>query len=129
MRFHDFNLSGYSVSKFGSEIVLDLVSDESHETSKVRFSGVAAYHFVHAGSAIIMDITQVPVPQLLKTTGDELAEWERTLGGLPIGTTTAPSTLRRFKRMAIRRGPSVRLSALKVLSSRMMLERNNVRPN
>jgi hypothetical protein len=31
--------------------------------------------------------------------------------------------------MAIRRGPSVRLSALKVLSSRMMLGRNNVRPN
>ena len=83
MRFHDFHLSGYSVSKFGGEIVLDLVSEDSRETSKVRFSGVAAYHFVHAGSAIITDITEVPVPQLLKTIGDELAEWERTLGGLP----------------------------------------------
>jgi hypothetical protein len=77
VRFQDFQLEGYAVSKFGGEIVLDLVSDESDETSKIRFAGVAAYHFVHTGGGIILEITERPIAELIYQVGDQLAEWWR----------------------------------------------------
>jgi hypothetical protein len=81
VRFHDFHLEGYTVSKFGGEIVLDLVSDESDETSKIRFADVAAYHFVHKGGGIILEITQRPIAELIHQVGDQLAEWWRLHDG------------------------------------------------
>ena len=81
MRFHDFHLEGYTVSKFGSEIVLDLVSDESDETSKIRFADVTAYHFVHTGGGIILEITERPIAELIHQVGDQLAEWWRLHDG------------------------------------------------
>ena len=50
MRFHDFHLSGYSVRKFGGEILLHLIYDyppRPPEESHIRFGDVEFYHFVH----------------------------------------------------------------------------------
>ena len=83
MRYHDFHLAGYTVSDFGGTIVLDLECDHSDkptEISRIKFSDVAAYHFVHTGGAIITEIDEVPIPQLLEEVGDQLAEWNRMHG-------------------------------------------------
>jgi len=84
VRFHDFHLAGYSVSDFGATIVLDLASDypdQPAETSRIKFSDVEAYHFVHTGGAIVLDIAQVSLAELLQQVGDQLAEWWRLHGG------------------------------------------------
>ena len=84
MRFHDYHLAGYTVSDFGGAIVLELVYDypgQPDDTSRIRFSDVAAYHFIHTGGAIILDIAEVPLPQLIHQLGDQLAEWWRLHGG------------------------------------------------
>ena len=86
MRFHDFHLAGYSVSDFGSTIVLHLVydyPDQPHEISRIRFSDVSAYHFIHTGGAIITDLEEVPLSQLIAEIGTQLAEWWRLHGGYP----------------------------------------------
>jgi hypothetical protein len=81
VHFHDFHLEGYTVSKFGGEIVLDLVSDDSDETSKIRFADVAAYYFVHTGGGIILEITERSIAELIHQVGDQLAEWWRLHNG------------------------------------------------
>ena len=80
MRFHDFHLAGYTVSDFGGTIVFDLVYDyprQPPKTSRIKFSDVAAYHFIHTGGAIILDIAELPLAELLQQVGDQLAEWWR----------------------------------------------------
>jgi hypothetical protein len=84
VRFHDFHLESYTVSRFGADITLHLVyddADQRRETSVIRFSDVEAYHFVHTGGAIITDIAVIPVAELLGRVGDQLAEWQRLHGG------------------------------------------------
>jgi hypothetical protein len=81
VRFHHFHLEGYTVSKFGGEIVLDFVSDDSDETSKIRFADVAAYHFVHTGGGIILEITERSIAELIHQVGDRLAERWRLYDG------------------------------------------------
>jgi hypothetical protein len=84
VRFHDFHLAGYTVSDFGGTIVLELVydyPDQPLETSCIKFSDVAAYHFVHTGAAIILEIAELPLAELLQQIGDQLAEWWRLHGG------------------------------------------------
>jgi hypothetical protein len=84
VRFHDFHLTGYSVSDFGGTIVLHLVydyPDQPHETSHIRFSDVSAYHFVHTGGAIITDIAEVPLLQLITEIATQLSDWWRLHGG------------------------------------------------
>ena len=86
MRFHDFHLSGYTVSDFGGTIVLELVydyPDQPREISRIRFSDVAAYHFIHTGGAIIVDIAEVSIPEFVHKIGDQLAEWWQQHGGYP----------------------------------------------
>ena len=86
MRYHDFHLEGYAVKNFGSEIVLDLVwnyPNSSFERSRIHFSEVATYHFIHTGGTIITEITEVSLPDLLAKHGDQLAGWWRLHGGLP----------------------------------------------
>jgi hypothetical protein len=83
MRFHDFHLSGYSVRKFGGEIVLHLIYDDppqSPEESHIRFSDVEFYHFVHTGGAIILDIAEVSLSELLDRFGDRMSDWNRQHG-------------------------------------------------
>jgi hypothetical protein len=84
VRFHDFHLASYTVSDHGATIVLELVWDypgEPYETSRIKFSNVAAYHFIHTGGAIILDIAELPLAELLQQIGDQLAEWWRLHGG------------------------------------------------
>ena len=84
MRFHDFHLAAYTVSDYGATIVLELVYDypeKARETSRIKFSDVATYHFIHTGGAIILDIAELPLPELLQQIGDQLAEWWQLHGG------------------------------------------------
>jgi hypothetical protein len=84
MRYHDFHLEGYAVTKFDGEIVLDLIwnyPDSPSERSRIRFSDVAAYHFIHTGGAIITNITDMPLPDFFSEYGDQIAEWWRLHGG------------------------------------------------
>jgi hypothetical protein len=84
VRFHDFHLAGYTVSDFGGTIVLDLVYDypnRPQEKSRIKFSNVAAYHFIHTGGSIILDIAELPLAELLQQVGDQVAEWWRLHGG------------------------------------------------
>jgi len=83
-RFHDYRLVAYSVRSFGNEIVLHLVHDyppEPKTESHIKFSDVAAYHFIHTGGAIITDIEQVPLAQILEKVGDKLTRWWQQHGG------------------------------------------------
>lgn len=69
MRYHDLHLSGYTVSDFGSRIVLHLVSEypgRPREESHIEFSDVACYHFVHTTSAVMTDLQELPVAQVVK---------------------------------------------------------------
>jgi hypothetical protein len=84
MHFHDFHIAGYSISDFGGTIVLDLVYDYPNQPkieSHIKFSEVAAYHFVHTGGAIMTDIEEVSLENLLERVGDSLAERWRQHGG------------------------------------------------
>jgi hypothetical protein len=83
MHFHDFHLSGYSVRKFGGEIVLHLIYDyppQPPEESHIRFDDVEFYHFVHTGGAIILDIAEVSLSEFLDRFGDRMSEWDRQHG-------------------------------------------------
>jgi hypothetical protein len=83
MRFHDFHLSGYSVRKFGGEIVLHLIYDnppQPLEDSHIRFGDVEFYHFVHTGGAIILDIAEIPLSEFVTRFTDRLGEWDRQHG-------------------------------------------------
>jgi hypothetical protein len=85
MRYHDFHLAGYSVTEYGNKIILDLLYEFPNQprvTSRIKFSEIAVYHFVHTGGAIIIDIAEVPIRELLLSVGDELADWWRLQGGL-----------------------------------------------
>ena len=80
MRFHDFHLTAYEVRQFGAEIVLHL--EVPGEQSHIRFADVELYHFVHIGGAIILDIEQVPIPQILDEFWERIAHWASQYGGL-----------------------------------------------
>jgi len=59
MRYHDFHLKGYAATKFGTDILLELLYDYPGQpvgTSWIHFSDVEAYHFIHTGGAIITEI-------------------------------------------------------------------------
>ena len=83
-RFHDHRLAGYVVGEFGKRITLNL---EYHppgvprQVSAIEFSEVAAYQFIHTGSAILADIREVPLADLLRDIGGSLAECWREHGG------------------------------------------------
>ncbi len=84
MRYHDYHLSGYSVSDHGGTITLHLVYDYPglpKDHSEIEFTAVAAYRFVHTGGAIITEIYEVPLPELIEAIYDELTESWRCHGG------------------------------------------------
>ena len=85
MQLRDFHLTGYTVSANGSRIVLHLeyaYPGQPKEASHIEFSDVAAYHFVHTGSAVITDVEEVPLADLLEAVGTRMAEWWRRHGAL-----------------------------------------------
>lgn len=84
MRCHDFHLRGYSVSNFGSELVLHLVDGlrSPAQESHVRFTEIELYHFVHTGGTIIFGIDEVPVSQILDEFWERIAYWAPQYGGV-----------------------------------------------
>ena len=89
LRFHDFNLEGYEVSQFGTRIVLHLVLDapgKESERSDICFSDVALYNFTHTAGAIVTDIEECSVSDLLDEIGVRVVEWNRLHGIRQWGT-------------------------------------------
>jgi hypothetical protein len=85
MRYHDFYLTGYSVRRFGAEIVLHLLykyPPKPEEESHIKFVDVELYHFVHTGSAIIIDILEIPLTEIFDRFWDRMAQWYRQHGGI-----------------------------------------------
>ena len=85
LKYHDFHLESYLVSDFGNKITLHLVFDYPNrpkEKSSIEFTDVVAYHFIHTGGAIIIDIDEIPLTELLEKVGGNLSEWFRQHGGL-----------------------------------------------
>src|SRR5687768_702261 len=83
MRYHDFHLREYRVSDFGKRITLDVVYDyagKSKEESQIEFADVALYNFTHTGSAVITDIDETSLSDLLSEVGETLREWHRQHG-------------------------------------------------
>jgi hypothetical protein len=83
MKYHDFQLRGYSVESFGSRIVLDLVYDHAgseKEESRIQFSDVACYSFEHTTGAIITDIEELDVAILAKEEEHKLLTFSRQHG-------------------------------------------------
>ena len=57
------------MSDFGRKIVLNLVYDypgDPKQESQIEFSDVACHHFVHTDGAIITDIEEKPLNELVK---------------------------------------------------------------
>src|SRR5438477_11163994 len=85
MHYHDFHLKGYSVRRFGAEIVLHLLDKyppRPEEGSHIKFSDVEIYHFLHTGGSIIFGIDEVPLPQMLDQIWDRLLALGHQHGGI-----------------------------------------------
>ena len=83
MRYHDYHLDRYEVSDRGQTITLHLVygyPGQETDYSCIRFVGVALYSFVHTQNAIITDISEVSIPELLSEYRAEVDEWNRMYG-------------------------------------------------
>lgn len=83
MKVHDYHLDKYEVSDRGSLISLHLVyghAGEETDKSIVTFSGVELYHFTNTQAAIISDIEEVPIRDLLPSFSSELEYWNKWYG-------------------------------------------------
>lgn len=83
MRYHDFHLDGYTVRDSGGNLVLHLSLDSEHDgrvESRIEFTGVSVYHFVHTGGAILTEIVEMPVRELVKQEQAFLSEAAHKLG-------------------------------------------------
>jgi hypothetical protein len=83
MKFHDFHIQGYEVLDRGQVITFHLAygypgeeTDESH----ITFSGVVLHHFIYSHGAIVTDIEEVSLSDLLRPIEAELVEWNRMYG-------------------------------------------------
>jgi hypothetical protein len=82
-RYHDFHLREYRVSDFGKRITLDLVFDyagKPKEESRVEFSDAALYNFGHTGGAVITEIEEASLDDLLDEVGGTLTHWNKQSG-------------------------------------------------
>jgi hypothetical protein len=83
MRYHDFHLREYRVSDFGKHITLHLVYDYAGRPkveSQIEFADVALYNFTHTGGAIITDIGETSLNDLLSEVGESLSAWNQQHG-------------------------------------------------
>ena len=83
MRYHDYHLISYEVSDGGEIITFNLVygnSGQETDRSCIRFSDVVLYNFVHTNNAIIVDIDEVPISELIEEIGSDIVEWNRRYG-------------------------------------------------
>jgi len=83
MRYHDFRLHGYRVADFGKRITMELFSDyagEPRHESWIEFSDVALYNFTHTAGAIITEIEEVSLENLLTDERASLEAWNQQQG-------------------------------------------------
>ena len=83
MRYHDYHLDKYEVSKRGEVITLYLVygyPGEETDKSVITFSDVALYNFTHTTGAIITDIYDEPITEFVNKWRKEIQEWNRMQG-------------------------------------------------
>ena len=89
MRFHDYHINEYTVSDRGETITFDLVygyPENETDQSIIKFIGVALYNFTHTQNAIVTDIYEMPIPELLREIGPSVVEWNRMHGIKGFGT-------------------------------------------
>ncbi len=80
MRYHDYHLVKYEVSDSGETIVFHLAYEyPEQETlhSNIKFLGVAFYNFIHTTNAIIIDIEEVSLSDLLDEIANDIQQWSR----------------------------------------------------
>ena len=100
MRYHDFHLKDYTVSNHGVIVTLCLIKTEGSAPeakqkveSHIEFSDVETYNFIHSGGAILTDILEVSLEQMINEVYPKLAEWSIQIGPLPgTGKRLRPST-------------------------------------
>jgi len=83
MRYHDYHLKKYEVSDRGETITFHLVygyPEEETDDSYINFSNVALYNFSHTTDAIITDIEETEISELMQEYGNEITEWNRMHG-------------------------------------------------
>lgn len=81
---NDFQLIGYSVSDCGACVTLHVTFEYAGRPAQllnIEFSGVAAYHFTHTGGAIITDVEEIPLAEMIGRNWDNIAQWSRQVGG------------------------------------------------
>ena len=87
MRYHDFHLKEYTVSNHGAIVTLCLIKTEGSAPeakqkveSHIEFSDVETYNFIHSGGAILTDILEVSLEQMINEVYPKLAEWSIQIG-------------------------------------------------
>ena len=83
MRYHDYELDKYEVSKRGELITLHLVYEytgEETDKSAITFSDVVLYNFTHTSCAIITEIYEENISEFISKWSEELKEWNRLYG-------------------------------------------------
>ena len=80
MKFHDFKIEKYEVSNDGKTINFSLVNPHNSETSKITFTEVTLYNFIHTGGAIITDILKIRPSQLVKENSSAIENWKNLYG-------------------------------------------------
>jgi hypothetical protein len=104
MRYHEFHLRGYTVSDFGSTIVLHLVYDypgQPKERSDIEFSDVICHYFIHGSSAIIIRIDEEPIAEFIREE-EQLLSSLATKHGLNYWHTDASEYVRTLERKGFR---------------------------
>ena len=80
MRYHDYHIDKYEVSDRGGTITFHLVNGylgAETEVSRIVFTEVTLYNFIHTDNAIITDIYEVNPSGLIEEISSEVIEWNR----------------------------------------------------
>jgi len=92
MKYHDYQLEGYSVREYGAQITLHLVYDYSgapKDRSDIEFSNVLIYNFTHTGGAVITALYEVSLATLVNEKKADLDDWQSNHGGLVLWNSDA----------------------------------------
>jgi hypothetical protein len=80
MKYHDFHIDKYEVLDRGNTIIFHLVygyEGQKNDHSLITFTEVALYHFVHTDTAIITDLYETNILELIEEISAEVIEWNR----------------------------------------------------
>jgi hypothetical protein len=83
VKYHDYRLNGYEVSDGGTRLTLHLVYDyagKPRDESYIEFANVSLYHFVHTGGAIVTDVEETSLDDLLEELSESLPKWHVAQG-------------------------------------------------